>query len=64
MGAVDLGQICAQLEALGKSEELEGAAELLAQAETLYPQVTAALQAVRREVMDGEFNLREDDHAS
>ncbi len=46
-GAVALSSLCKRLEQMGKHGTLEGAAELLTQAETEYERVHAALQVVR-----------------
>ncbi|MDX1416838.1 MAG: response regulator [Candidatus Promineifilaceae bacterium] len=48
-GAVELQELCRELEAKGKSGDLDGAGELLAQIEHLVPQVRAALEGMRQE---------------
>jgi CheY-like chemotaxis protein len=47
MGAIGLAELFAHLENLGHHGELANAAELVAQAETLFPQVAAELESVR-----------------
>ena len=64
MGAQELSQACAELEALGKEGELDGAAQLLARVEWLYPGVRDALEEVRAEVVAHEFKPRKHDHGS
>jgi HPt (histidine-containing phosphotransfer) domain-containing protein len=46
-GATRLAELCQTLEDMGKAGALEGAAELVAQVETEYEQVKAALEAGR-----------------
>lgn len=46
-GALTLADLCRQLESLGRNGTLEGAAALLSQAELVFAQVRAALQAMR-----------------
>ncbi len=46
-GATALCELCRELEAMGKENTLEGAAEKVSQAEVLYEQVQAALIDVR-----------------
>jgi HPt (histidine-containing phosphotransfer) domain-containing protein len=48
MGAMELAELFANLENLGHHGELDNAAELVAQAETLFPQVAAELESVRK----------------
>jgi CheY-like chemotaxis protein len=48
-GATTFAELCKELEMVGKSGELEGAADLLAQIMAEYKKVEAALAAVRRE---------------
>jgi HPt (histidine-containing phosphotransfer) domain-containing protein len=48
-GAMALSNLCWEVEVLGKAGTLDGAAELIAQAEAAYEQVRAALEAVRSE---------------
>lgn len=43
-GAMTLSSLCKQLEAMGKAGTLEGAAEMVTQAEAEYEQVKAALE--------------------
>jgi HPt (histidine-containing phosphotransfer) domain-containing protein len=52
-GAMSLSQLCARLEEMGKSGELNGAADLVNEAEGIYEQVKIALTAVRDEQING-----------
>jgi CheY-like chemotaxis protein len=47
MGAMTLSEVAKDLEMMGKSGSLDGAASKIAQAETLYPHVKAALEQKR-----------------
>jgi hypothetical protein len=44
-----LSKLCAQLEEMGKANNLDGAAPLVAQAETIYRQVEIALTELRHQ---------------
>ena len=46
-GATTLGELCQELEDMGKVGTLDGGAELVAQAEGEYEQIKVALEAVR-----------------
>jgi hypothetical protein len=48
-GAPTFASLCKELEMMGKSGTLDGAADLSAQVVTEYEKVEAALDAVRRE---------------
>jgi len=48
-GATTLAELCRELEEMGKNGTLEGAAQLVAQAETEYEQVQATLKTIRDE---------------
>ncbi|MGB0383392.1 MAG: response regulator [Ardenticatenaceae bacterium] len=52
-GALELSRLCRQLEDLGKAGIMDGAAELVAQAETLFALVKAELEAMREECLAG-----------
>ncbi|MCB0240182.1 MAG: Hpt domain-containing protein, partial [Anaerolineae bacterium] len=64
VGAWELSQICAELEAMGRDGALDGAAELMARAEAVYPLVQTALEDVRQEALAHNFKPRDDDHDS
>jgi|GEM_PF-569553 len=48
-GATTLAELCRELEEMGKNGTLEGAAQLVAQAETEYEQIQATLKTIRDE---------------
>ncbi len=50
-GATALCELCRDLEAMGKENELQGATEKVNQAETLYQQVQAALAIIRESLV-------------
>jgi HPt (histidine-containing phosphotransfer) domain-containing protein len=49
-GAMALGELCRELERMGKANALEGADELITRSDAEYTQVMAALETVRREL--------------
>jgi len=64
VGALALSQACGELEAMGRSGELDGAEDLLVQVDALYPQVRTALKGVRQEAIAHEFKPRKGKHGS
>ena len=64
VGAWELSQLCGELEATGRDNALDGAAELMTRAEAIYPLVRAALEDVRQEALDHAYKPRKDDHDS
>ena len=50
-GALELSQLCKKMEELGKAGTMDGAAELLVEAEALFALVKAELEVIREECM-------------